>query len=142
MANQIVDNNFLLSDRLTSAQTKLNAGSRLRLYQSNIVPTPADTLATYTPHECTFDTYSVQALNPNWAAGVKIQDGEFQTLSALITYGSPAVTGNTIYGLFVDDGAGNLLFAMLFDNPIAYTVGAPSLSLQIGYQVWAKSIIP
>jgi len=142
MANQIVVNNFLLSDRCVSAQTKLNAGSRLRLFQTSIVPDPADALATYTAHECTFDTYAIKTLNPNWAAPTQVMDGEYQTLSAISTYASPATTGNTIYGMFVDDGAGNLLFAMLFDTAIAYTVGAPSLSIQIGYQVWAKSIIP
>lgn len=142
MANQIVVSDTLLLDRAGSVRTKLNAGSRLRLYQSNIVPSPSDTLATYTGSECNFDTYSVQHLDPNWAAPVLIIPGEYQLLSAILSYNSPTVTGNTIYGLFVDDGAGSLLFAMLFDSPISYLVGSPSLSIQIGYQVWAKAIIP
>lgn len=142
MPNQIVVSNFLLLDRANSARVKLNSGSRLRLYKSLITPSPGDTLAVYTPSECNFDTYSIQHLDPNWQAPLLITPGEYQTLSAVLSYNSPTVTGNTIYGLFVDDGSGGLLFAMLFDSPINFTVGAPALSIQIGYQVWAKAIIP
>ncbi len=141
MANQIVDSNFLVQNRAASVRTLFNADSRIRLFKSSITPSPADNLATYTAHECDFDTYSIQNLDPNWAAEVKITDGEYQILSGVITYASPATTGNTLYGLFVDDDAGGLYFAFLFDAPISFTVGAPALSLQLAYQVWAKSII-
>jgi hypothetical protein len=142
VANQLVLNNFFLADRAGSAYGKLNTASRLRLYQSSIVPDPSDTLATYTPHECNFDSYSVKTLTAGWATPTQVMNGEYQTLSLVANYSSPASVGNTIYGLFVDDNGGNLLFAMLFDVPINYTAGAPALSMQIGYQVWAKSIIP
>lgn len=142
MANQIVNSNFLTNNRAVSAQGLLNTASRLRLYKTAITPSPADTLATYTGHECDFDTYSIQTLTGGWATPVKIIDGEYQTLSGVSTYSSPATTGNTIYGAFVDDNAGNLLFAFEFDTAIAFTVGAPELQLQIAYQVWAKSIVP
>lgn len=142
MAAQLVVNNFLLADRALSVQTKLNAASRLRLFRSPMTPEPQHTLSVYTAIECNFDTYVIQPLNPNWAAPVKIVDGEYQTLSAPVTYPSPVSTGNTIYGIFVDDGAGNLLFAEQFDTPISFPVGSPPLTLQIAYQVFAKSIIP
>lgn len=141
MPAQIVDNNFLLADRALSVQTKFNAGSRLRLFKSAMTPEPVHTLALYTAIECNFDTYTIVVLNPNWAAPTKVVDGEYQTLSQPAVYASPSTVGNTIYGIFVDDGAGNLLFAEQFDMPISFTIGAPGLTLQIAYQVFAKSIL-
>jgi hypothetical protein len=142
MPNQIVDNNVLLLDRCTSAQAKFNGGSRLRLFQTAMVPSPADTLAMYAANECTFTGYAPVALGGGWQAAAKIQDGEYQTMSQVVNYSSPAISGNTIYGLFVDDGGTNLLFAMLFDTAIVFQPGSPALALQIAYQVWAKSILP
>lgn len=142
MAAQLVDMNYLLNDRAVSAQAKLNAGSRLRLFRSAMTPEPAHVLSVYTPIECNFDTYIIAVLNPNWGAVAKVVDGEYQFFSQPQTYATPASVGNQIFGIFVDDGAGNLLFAEQFDAPISFPVGSPPLTLQIAYQVWAKSIIP
>ncbi len=142
MANEIIDNNFLLNTRAADARTLLNAASRLRLYATNKAPTPADTLASYAAIEATFDTYVIKTLTAGWGAQAKIIDGLYRLLSTTATYGSPATTGNTLYGLFVDDAGGNLLFAFQFDTAIVYSVGAPALSIQLAYEVWAAQFGP
>jgi len=138
---QIVDSDGFISNRLTSARSQLNAGARLRLYKSALTPTPAKVLADFTAIEADFDTYVIKTLDPNFAAGVQIQSGQYRSLSAVQTYGSPTTTGNTLYGWFIDDNAGALICALEFATPIVYSVGAPQLQIQIGYEVWAKSLL-
>jgi len=106
-----------------------------------LTPTPAKVLADFTAIEADFDTYVIKTLDPNFAAGVQIQSGQYRSLSAVQTYGSPTTTGNTLYGWFIDDNAGALICALEFATPIVYSVGAPQLQIQIGYEVWAKSLL-
>lgn len=141
MADLVLSNTLVL-DRCTSVQSKLNAASRLRLFSSAHTPSSADSLAIYTAIEATFDTYAIKTMNPSWAAPVKIVDGQYQTVGPTESYSSPVTTPNTLYGLFVDDNAGNLLFALEFDTAIIYGVGAPALSIQIAYNVWSESLHP
>lgn len=138
---QIVDSDGFVSNRCASARTQLNAGARLRLYKSALTPTPAKVLADFTAIEADFDTYAIKTLDPNFAAAIQIQSGQYRSLSAVQTYNSPTTTGNTLYGWFIDDNAGALICALEFDTPIVYSVGAPQLQIQIGYEVWAKSLL-
>jgi hypothetical protein len=138
----LVLSNFFVNDRAVSVQTKLNAGSRLRLFKSAHVPSPADVLATYTAIEANFDTYPSPVSLATWTGPTKIVDGQYQLLSATVVYSPPVTTPNTLYGLFVDDGAGNLLFALQFTSAINFAVGAAALSLQIAYNVWSESLHP
>lgn len=138
----LVLSNYLVNDRCLSVQSKLNNNSRLRLYNAAHAPSPADVLATYTAIEANFDGYVPKVLNPNWANPVKVVDGQYQTLSAVVGYNSPVTTGNTLYGLFVDDGGTNLLFAMAFTSAITFGVGAPGLNIQVAYSVWSESLHP
>ena len=141
MPDLVLSNTFV-QDRATSAYTKLQNASRLRLYNQAHAPSPADVLATYNAIEATFDTYAPKVSTGTWAVPNKIVDGQYQFLSAVQGYSSPLTTGNTLYGFFVDDAAGNLLFAMSFTSAIAFGVGAPGLNIQVAYSVWSESLHP
>jgi hypothetical protein len=81
---------------------------QLCLYQNNYTPAAGDTLANYT--EATFAGYTRQAIS-NWipstlAASVATSNADQKQFQR-----SATGTAQTIYGYFVLDGTGNLLFA-------------------------------
>lgn len=85
----------------------------LRLYQNNHTPADTDTAASYT--EATFAGYAAVALG-SWSNAFLNSDnyGETDETTRVFTCtgSSPA---NTIYGYYITDGSGNLIWAEI--NP-------------------------
>jgi hypothetical protein len=138
MANQIVGSNTWVQDDINALRTVLNAGHTLRLFTNNaLTPTPATVLGTFT--EATFPGYSGQILTGDFAASVKILDGEYQILSTVHVWGPPGSGSQTVYGWYIDDGV-HVKLSFLFDVPIVMSVSNPALAVQIAYQQWALSV--
>lgn len=109
----------------------------LHLYQNNYTPVEASVLGNFT--EATFTGYSSVALT-SWSLPVLTSPYQ-QITSAAVPFTVGTVgTGNNIYGYYVTDGSGNVLWAERDGNaPIAMsTTGAqytviPRFSLQSEY---------
>lgn len=86
----------------------------LRLFQNNHVPDPTDTVASYT--EATFTGYAAIA-TVNWGNaflnGANI--AEIDEINRTFTQTASTVS-NTIFGYYITDGPGNLIFAE--SNPL------------------------
>lgn len=100
----------------TNAKTMLNliksgqlTGSILRLFQNNYTPLDTDTAANFT--QATFTGYAAITLN-TW--GTPFTNGsnkaEVDEIIRTFTQTGVGVT-NTVYGYYVTDGSGNLLWA-------------------------------
>lgn len=85
----------------------------LRLYQNNHTPVDTDTAANYT--EATFSGYSAIALG-SWSNAFLNSDnyGETDETTRVFTC-TVAAPANTIYGYYITDGSGNLIWAEI--NP-------------------------
>jgi hypothetical protein len=105
---------------LTQLLSWLNANTRLRLFQNNHTPVHGDTAAAYT--EASFPGYAFTALT-SWGAVYLTADFHAFTDEVLRTFtatgSSPA---NTIYGYYITDLTGALLWAEL--APAAVTINA------------------
>jgi hypothetical protein len=93
-----------------------NALKTLRLFQNNHTPGVADVNANYT--EATFTGYASVALgtwNPAFLNGSN--QGEIDANPVTFTRTAGA-TSNTIYGAYVTDNAGDVVYAEKFSAPI------------------------
>lgn len=81
------------------------------LFNAAHAPAAGDVLSDYTAIEATFPGYSRQVLD-NWTAALLIASGFAQTEADIVTWTRGAGAGTEdIYGYFVVDGGGNLLWA-------------------------------
>jgi hypothetical protein len=100
------------------------------LYTNNYTPIHGSVIGDFT--EATsgaFPGYAAQAATP-WgtptvASSVATSTAPMLTWTASSMPGSPV----TIYGYYVDDGAGNLLWAELFQSPVVVTNSGDSVNL-------------
>jgi hypothetical protein len=101
----------------------LASNAVLHLYQNNHTPAEADTAAAYT--EANFTGYASVSLT-SWGAPVLTAPDQISTSAAVPFTVGTVGTGNQIYGYYVTDLAGNLLWAERDPNaPIAMnTTGA------------------
>lgn len=84
--------------------------TQIHLFQNNHTPADGDTVADYT--ECTFSGYLVKTLLA-WSAAATVS-GRAEITEALQTWGhTGGATGNNVYGYYITDFAGNLLWAEL-----------------------------
>jgi len=94
--------------------------SQIRLFQNNYFPDPTDTIAAYI--EATFSGYpggTVLAFGAAFINGA----GQGEVASMPVTWnhdGGP--TANTIYGVYVTDTLGDLVYAERFGAPITMSV--------------------
>jgi hypothetical protein len=91
-------------------------GSSLRAFQSNHAFNPADTAATYLAIECTFTGYASITLNA-WGSAYLNSANKAEcdeTVRSWIAGG--AGLPQTVYGIFVLDASGNLLYSELFSG--------------------------
>src|SRR6266436_3665549 len=101
---------------LTQLLAWLNANTRLRLFQNNHTPVHGDTAAAYT--EASFPGYAFIALTA-WGAVTLTADFHALTTEALETFASTGSSPvNTIYGYYITDLTGALLWAELAPAPI------------------------
>ena len=97
----------------------------IKLYQNNYVPTLTDTVGSYT--EATFSGYVSQTL----AWGAAFINGSTQAeidATALTWTHSAGATGNTVYGIYVLDNAGALVYAERFPAPISMTANGDAIT--------------
>lgn len=92
----------------------------LRLFKNNHVPTEADVVGDYT--EANFSGYP-GAVSPTWGTPFVNGSNKGEVDATLITYThNGGGTANTVYGVYVVDGAGVLVYAERFPAP--YTMGS------------------
>jgi len=107
-------------DSLTAA---LVAGTaKLRLYQNNYTPTEADDISDYT--EATFSGYAAATIGTWNAATYGGGEAEAEATTAHTFTNSTGAVGNDIYGYYVTDSAGTVLYW-------AQRATSPPLSLQL-----------
>lgn len=94
---------------MEAIRTGLLMGCDLRCYSNNHTPTDADDVTDYT--ECTFPGYADVPLN-SWTSPTINVDGkaEISMTEQLFTAGS-IVTPENIYGIYVTDAGGDLVYA-------------------------------
>jgi len=108
--------------------TNLNAASNLRLFKVNVVIDPSTVLGDLT--EADFSGYAA-ILALAWDLAAKDVDGSWftkLTAAGLFTHNGGAVV-NTIYGMYVDDGAA-LLLAANFGQSILMENGSLPFTVQ------------
>lgn len=139
---QVVTSDQFLARTFGDIRTRLNTTSRLRLFKSAHNAIPADTLSSYIPIEADFDSYSIRSLAGSWTGATQLVSGDWELAGPSEIYASPMSIGNNLYGLFVDDGAGVLLFSQTFDFPLPFPVGSPPLTVKLILSLFARSILP
>lgn len=133
-----VAGNQWLIDRITQAQTALNTGHSLRLFQNNFTPVPGSLLSAFT--EANFAGYTARVLTGTFGAPAQIQNGEYQISTGTFTWTYASGPDQTIYGWYVTD-ASNWKLAQVLPSPFVVTVGS-TLSLILRVQDWSLSIVP
>lgn len=110
-------------DVLTSASTMTTW--TLKLFQNDTVPAFTDTIADYV--ECDFAGY-VAGTPIAWGAPIinGSNQGELNGTQINFTHDGGS-TGNTVYGIFVVDVGGNLLYAERFPAPISMTTAGDTI---------------
>jgi len=90
----------------------------LRLYSNNHTPTDADVVGDYT--ECTFPGYAPINMNV-WTSAVLNADDKAEIEEPIQTFTAGAiVTPQDVYGIYVTDAGGDLVYAEL--NPAGVVV--------------------
>jgi len=113
----VVENGWL---GLLDAWVAAGLPAILRLYQNNYFPDPTDTAAAYV--EATFSGYPGGTALGFGAAFVNgAGQGEIASMPITFAHNGGGVT-NTVYGIYVTDGAGNLIYAERFGAPITMAV--------------------
>jgi len=109
----VVENGWLGLLNLWAASPLL---FRLRLYQNNQFPDPTDTAAAYI--EATFSGYP-GPVPPVFGSAFINGAGQGEIAATTLTFvhnGGP--TANTVYGIFVTDSGGGLVYAERFGAPV------------------------
>jgi hypothetical protein len=106
-----------LNEIMSAIMVGLNVSPffKVSLFQNNYVPTPTDTIATYT--EATFDGYAAVHAEPN-IGPYREDDGSFTASKNVIFTMSGSTTPNTIYGYWLEDLAGHYFGAYRFAQPV------------------------
>lgn len=115
MANVIVQQgDTRILDAIVADGTVL---ATLKLFQNNHTPAPTDTEANYT--EATFSGYADIDISAQWGAAFVNGNGqgEIDCPPFTFAFGGGAVTNN-VYGAYVVDGAGALIYAERFAAPV------------------------
>lgn len=95
----------------------------LHLFKSNHANNQADTAATYNAIECTFGGYAAITLN-SWSAAATNAGNKAETSETIRTFtATGAGLPESIYGVYILDSGGDLVFAELLDSG-AFTLNA------------------
>jgi hypothetical protein len=102
-----------------------NCLKTLKLFKNDHTPAVDDVNADYT--EADFSGYASFALG-NWNAAFLNPDdkGEIDATAHEFAHNGGA-TGNTIYGVYVVNNAGNVVYAERFDSPRSMTVNTDKI---------------
>jgi hypothetical protein len=129
--------NALLSDRAATLAAVLNASHKLKLFANSLTPNPATPLASFV--EATFAGYQGVALDSQFGAPTKVQDGQYQISTPFFTFTCSGGSGQLVYGWYIDDSV-NMRLAQAFDTPVTIAPGSPYM-LQIQPQEISQSIL-
>jgi len=117
---------------LAVLQTAIKAGgalgaTKIGLFKADVTPTPLTPLTALT--ECDFDGYAQKTLT--WLIGPYLNPGNQSEIQNASVNWTPtgSTTPNTVYGYFVIDAAGNLLWSERFTTPRVLNGGATTLTL-------------
>lgn len=103
-----------------------NALKTLKLFQNNHVPAVGDTNANYT--EATFSGYASSALGTWNAAFLNgSNQGEIDANAVTFTHNGGG-TSNTVYGAYVVDNAGDVVYAEKFSAPLTFASNGDSVT--------------
>jgi len=105
----------------------------LKLFCNDITPSDSDVVGDYT--EAVGGGYASKTLTcGSWT--ISIADGIAQAVYVQQSFylTGTLTTNTTIYGYFVVDGDGSLMWADLLDTPFDTTVGASYVNIDITYQ--------
>lgn len=128
MSNLVVPN---LSKVYLTKQAALPAQNfypaTIKLFQNNYIPVAGTVIGDLT--EATFSGYAAQALAGGAVSGMLDASGRAVAQWNAVTFTKAGATGNTIYGYYVIDGSGNLLWAERFDSSIAMNTDGAFIQL-------------
>jgi hypothetical protein len=99
----------------------------MKLFQNNITPAHNTVYADFT--EATFSGYASQSLSGASVAGSLDSSGRGVVTWTALTWTKSGATGNTIYGYWVENSSGVLLWCERFDSPIVMTADGAFLTL-------------
>jgi hypothetical protein len=138
----VMSNNEVLTDANYIQGVLLNPYSYIGLYQSSLNPDPSTPLSSFTAVECNFDTYGQIYIGGQWNPPTLVATGEADFTLNGQTWLQPLVVGNTIWGWFITDYAGNLALSYELSSPINFIPGGGNLLVNVTVQVFARSILP
>jgi len=137
VATMVANNAWLLSKAQADAQYLINNFNFLHLFQNDYFPRPQDGITNYT--EASFPGY-IRSSNFNPLRGpYKVQDGEYQFDTALITFLRSHAVNQIVYGFYVSDLANKLMVAGRFDIPFDMNDTA-SIPVILSFQEWSLSV--
>jgi hypothetical protein len=104
------------------------ATTKIRLFKNDIVPGPGSLFADFT--EADFTGYSAITVASWTSIAIDGVSGRFYVGSGLQTFSQSGVLiTNTVYGMYVEDGAGGLLLASRFDTPVSMDTSGKTIDL-------------
>jgi|SRR5579859_1115366 len=144
-AGTITLNNPATADHLPGTVNITPPGStpfiecKVHLFQNNHIPSPNDDITSYV--EATFDGYAVAPADIQWGAVGVDNNGAPQVFGDLKVFTmSGSTTPNTIYGYYVTDEGGDMLYwAELFANPVNMATVGDQIALVPVYSVGNES---
>lgn len=126
MSNLIVPND----SKKTNMQLILNGlfiGTKIRLFQNNYTPVAATVIGDLT--EATFSGYAQITLAGGAVAGALDAENRAVITWNAVTFTKAGATGNTIYGYYIVDNGGVLLWLERFDAPISMTTDGAFITI-------------
>ncbi len=132
MSNLIVPNASKIELMKIACGLQSNYASRIKLFSNNHVPGPTTVAGSLV--EATFTGYSFISLSGVSVSGSLDMESRAVLSYSACTWTKSGATGNTIYGYWVSDAAGVLLWVERFDSTIpmvsdgAYLVITPAFT--------------
>lgn len=137
MAGEIIASNLLLKERSESLRALLDAGHSVRLFQTDLTPTPEDTIATFV--ESGFPGYARINLAGKWKPVFKVETGQYMFSSLDLTFTPTAASNEKAFGWYVV-GSDVVKLSCRLPFPQLMTVGSP-LTIRIDCTTWAAAIL-
>lgn len=123
---------------MTAVDGQIN-GCKIKLFKSNIVPTPATPLSAF--DEADFSGYAVSSAVV-WGTPYYQSDGTAIVVGGAKTFtvANPATTPNVVYGYFVVNGAADtLLFSERFSSSVNMATPGQGLTVEPVFSIVSQS---
>jgi len=137
MAGEIIASNLLLKDRAANLRTFFDSSHSVRLFQTDLHPSPADTIESFV--ESGFPGYARINLAGKWKAVQKVEDGQYMFKSLDLTFTPTGASNEQAFGWYVV-GADVVKISCRLPFPWLMTVGSP-LTIRIDCILWAAAIL-